>query len=416
MRYHGRWSSGAVPPLLDNRVIKPHSDADPIVGIDMGTTYTSIGVVHGQKVALLAQDNGSRFIPSVVAIPTAGHVIVGEAARARIATDPAHTIASPKRLLGRPMTDREVQTFLGQAPFRSRAAPDGTPQLEIWNTPYAITQLCGFLIQNARELAERRLGVPVKRAVIAVPVSFDDTRIAAVRRSAQLAGVDMLASVDEPSAAALANRYVPGFGGVIGIYDFGGGTFDFSLVDVSVASFRVLATAGDTWLGGDDLDLVLADAAANQFWRQHKVDLRKQAVEWQKLRFACEQAKRALSTAETAEIRVPEVLRTAAGMVDLELAIDRPILARAVSALVRRSLDVCDKALAKVGMTNKDLTAVYLCGGTTHVPAVRDAVAKHFGVPLRAGVAPDQAVCLGAAIHASLYAQKKSEPGRGRAP
>jgi molecular chaperone DnaK len=222
----------------------------------------------------------------------------------------------------------------------------------------------------------------------------------------------MVATVDEPSAAAFANRYVTGFGGVIGIYDFGGGTFDFSLVDVSQKHFRILATSGDTWLGGDDLDLVLAEAAANQFWRQHKVDLRKQAVEWQKLRFACEQAKRQLSTEETAVIRVADVLRTANGMIDLELAVDRPTLARAAGALVKRSLDVCDKALAKVSVTSKDLTAIYLCGGTTHVPSVREAVARHFGVPLRAGVAPDQAVCLGAAIQASHVAQRRTGPQR----
>src|SRR5262249_19185881 len=186
------------------------------------------------------------------------------------------------------------------------------------------------------------------------PVSFTDQQIAAMRKAAQMAGLEMVATIDEPSAAALANRYVPGFGGTIGIYDFGGGTFDFSLVDGSPKHFPALATSGDTWLGGDDLDLVLADAAANQFWRQHKVDLRKQAVEWQKLRFACEQAKRQLSTGESTVIRVPQVLRTAAGMIDLELAVDRRTLARAAGGLIKRSLDVCDKALVKVGIASKD--------------------------------------------------------------
>ena len=378
----------------------------------MGTTYTSVGVVQGTKVSLIARVEGSKFTPSVVAFPTRDQILVGEPARARIATDPARTVVSPKRLLGRPYTDREVQTFLGQAAYRSQPAPDGTTIIEIWQQPYAISQLCGYLFTEARQIAQRAIGRPVKKAVIAVPVSFTDPQIAATRKAAQLAGLDMVATVDEPSAAALANRYVPGFGGVIGIYDFGGGTFDFSLVDVSQKHFRILATAGDTWLGGDDLDLVLAEAAANQFWRQHKVDLRKQAVEWQRLRFACEQAKRTLSNEETAVIRVPEVLRTATGMLDLELAVDRPTLARAAGALVKRSLDVCDKALAKVGVTSKQLSAIYLCGGTTHVPSVRDAVARHFGVPLKAGVAPDQAVCLGAAIQASHVAQRRTGPQR----
>ena len=371
------------------------------VGIDLGTTYTTVGVVQGNKVALLTRDDGSKFTPSVISFPTRDRILVGEPARARIATDPARTVASPKRLLGRPFTDREVQTFLSQSPYRGKRGPDGTTVIEMWGTPYAIAQLCAYVLADVREVAERRLGHAVKRAVIAAPVAFGESQLAALKKAATMAGLEVAAVVDEPTAAALANRYVPGFGGIVGIFDFGGGTFDFSLVDVSMARFRVLATAGDSWLGGDDLDLVLAEAAANQFWRQHKVDLRRQAVEWQRLRFACEQAKRTLSTTDTAVIRVAEVLRTASGMIDLELAVDRPTLARAASALVRRTLDVCDQALARAGLAPGDLSAVYLCGGTTHVPAVRDAVSRHFGVPLRAGVAPEQAVCLGAAIHAS---------------
>jgi molecular chaperone DnaK len=374
---------------------------EPTVGIDLGTTYTTVGVVQGNKVALLAHDDGSNFTPSVISFPTRDRILVGEVARARIATDPARTIASPKRILGRPFTDREVQTFLAHTPFRSKKAPDGTTVIEMWETPYAIPQLCAYILADVKATAERRLGQAVKRAVIAAPVAFGEAQVAALKKAAQMAGLEVAAVVDEPTAAALANRYVQGFGGVIGIFDFGGGTFDFSVVDVSRAHFRVLASAGDPWLGGDDLDLVLAEAAANQFWRQHKVDLRHQAVEWQRLRFACEHAKRELSTADTAVIRVTEVLRTASGMIDLELAVDRPTLARAAAALVRRTLDVCDQALARSGLDAGDLTAVYLCGGTTHVPAVRDAVARHFGVPLRAGVLPEQAVCLGAAIHAS---------------
>lgn len=384
----------------------------PIVGIDLGTTFTSVGVVAGKKVLTLARDGGPKLSPSVVAFPTRDTTLVGEPARARLATDPARTVASPKRVLGRPFEDREVQTYLAQAPWKSRRGPDGTALIELWQQPYAIPQLCALLLREAREIAEARLGQPVTRAVISVPVTFDEARVAATRRAAQLAGLEVAAVIDEPTAAALANRYVPGFGGVIGIYDFGGGTFDFSIVDVGRATFSVLATSGDTWLGGDDLDGVLADAAANQFWRQHKVDLRRQAVEWQRLKFACEVAKRQLSTDDTASISVPEVMRTATGMVDLELTIDRATLARAAGPIIQRSLAVCDAALARAGLGPGQLSAVYLCGGTTHVPAVRDAVAAHFGVPLRVGVAPDQAVCLGAAIHAAQWASGRAQTQR----
>jgi molecular chaperone DnaK len=376
--------------------------SEPILGIDLGTSYTSVSAVVNGKATMLADATGAVQTPSVIAFPTRNEIRVGAPAKARLATDPLRTVASPKRVIGRPFTDREVQTFLAQAPWKSAAGPDGTPVVEIWGQPYSFTQLCGYLLAEARGLAERKLGRPLSRAVLSVPVSFGPDRIAATTRAAQLAGLTVVATVAEPTAAALANKSVPGFGGTVAVYDFGGGTFDCSIVDVSgKLGFRVLATAGDTWLGGDDVDLVLAEAAANQFWRQHKVDLRKQAVEWQRLKFACEQAKRALSTAETTVIAVPQVLRTATGMVDLELQIDRPTLARACRALLDRSLAVCDQAIKDAGVDRTRLSGVYLSGGTCHMPVVREAVARHFAVPVKVGVAPDQAVCLGTTIHAA---------------
>ncbi len=402
-------AAGSVGAAAGASADTPAVSSGPIVGIDLGTTFSSVGVVVGNKVQVLPREDGTRFTPSVISFPRRGEILVGEQARLRIATDPARTVVSPKRLLGRPYSDREVQTFVGQVPYRTKAGPDGTTVVEIWQDDYAVTQLCSYLFADVRDVAERRLGVPVREAVVAVPVAFDVTRIQAVRRAATLAGLDVVSLLDEPSAAALANRYTPGFGGVVGVYDFGGGTFDFSLVDVSRAQFKILATAGDNWLGGDDLDGVLAEAAANQFWRLHKVDLRKQAVEWQRLRFACEIAKRSLSTAEAAVISVPDVMRTAGGMVGLELGIDRATLARAASSLLQRTLQVCEQALGRAGLKPSDMSAVYLVGGTSRMPAVQEAVARHFQVPVRTGVAPDQAVCLGASIHASLIMARRAK-------
>ena len=379
----------------------PPAPAGPIVGIDLGTTFTSIAAIMGNKVTILARDDGHKSTASVIAIMRDGEVIVGPAARERIATDPAHTIASPKRLLGRPYNEREVQTFVNHAPYRTTAGPDGSTTIHIYGQEYAIPQLCAFLLSDIKELAERRLGMRVDRAVISVPISFDDHRISALYRAARMANLEIVAVIDEPSAAALANRFDPHFGGLVGVYDFGGGTFDFSIVDVSRGDFKVLATAGDTWLGGDDFDSALGEAAANQFWREHKVDLRRQAVEWQRLLFACEKAKRELSGKESAVIKVADVLRTADGMVDLELKIDRPTLARACKAIIQRSMDTCDEALGLLDLRPKQLTCVYLSGGTTYIPAVREAIAAHFGVPVRTGVPPQHAVCLGAAVHAA---------------
>ncbi|MEZ4404391.1 MAG: Hsp70 family protein [Kofleriaceae bacterium] len=381
-----------------------------IVGIDLGTTNTSVAAAQGTKVTVLTPGDGARAFPSVVAVPAGGEIVVGAEARARLATDPTRTVASPKRLLGRKYTDREVQSFVGAAPYASRAGDDGSVVIDIDGASYAVPQLCGHLFARARAVAERHLGQAVTEAVVAVPVSFDEARCRAVELAARLAGLTVVGLIAEPNAAALANRYVAGFGGLVGIYDFGGGTFDFSVVDVSRSRFQVVAANGDPWLGGDDIDTVLAEAAANQFWRLHKVDLRRQVVEYQRIRLACEEAKRTLSTEPATTLWVPEVLRTASGMVDLKLTLDAATLARAAGAIIRRSLDVCAQTLAQAGVTAAQLTSVYLCGGSSLMPAVRAAVERFFGVPIHAGVPPEQAVCLGAAVHASLIAARRSSP------
>ncbi|MBK9032165.1 MAG: Hsp70 family protein [Myxococcales bacterium] len=386
------------------------SSKSTIVGIDLGTTNTSVAATQGTKVTILTPGDGARSFPSVVSFPTPREVVVGAVARSRITTDPSRTIASPKRLLGRKFTDREVQTFVGAAPYGSHAGDDGTVVIDIDGEEYAIPQLCAHLLSAAKAIAEQHLGEPVTEVVLAVPVSFDEVRCRAVETAARLAGLDVVGLIAEPNAAALANRYVAGFGGLIGIYDFGGGTFDFSIVDVSRSRFQVVAALGDAWLGGDDIDSVLAEAAANQFWRKHKVDLRRQVVEYQRVRFACEEAKRALSTAPSTTLHVPEVLRTTDGMVDLKLALDSATLARAAGAIIRRTLDVCAQTLRKAGVTGDQLTGVYLCGGSSLMPAIRDAAQRFFGVPIHAGVPPEQAVCLGAAIHGSLIAARRSSP------
>jgi molecular chaperone DnaK (HSP70)/Tfp pilus assembly protein PilZ len=381
----------------------PLSERRPgiIVGIDLGTTFTSVGAVVGQKVKVLPREDGTMASPSVVSFERNGDIIVGQKARERVATHPARTMISPKRILGRKYNEREVQTYVGQAPFRTLEAPDGTTIVEIGGNQYAVTQIIGYIMKDAREWAEKALGQEVTQAVVSVPISFEADRIAALRRAGQMAGLEVVAVIDEPSAAALANRFDPNFGGTVGVYDFGGGTFDFSVVDVSKGDFKVLATAGDTWLGGDDFDRVLAEAASNQFWREHKVDLRRQAMEWQRLLFACEQAKRDLSTKTEALIHVPNVLRTSEGMVDLKISIDRAILERATAAVIQRSLDTCAEALELLGLRPNQLTSIYLSGGTTYIPCVRDALNKYFQVPVRTGVPAEYAVCLGAAIHAA---------------
>jgi molecular chaperone DnaK len=357
--------------------------------------------VHKNKVMVLKRPDGSKSVPSVVGFPAMGRVVVGDPARAMLATDPRHVVGSPKRLLGRRYDDKDVEPYLGQAAYEHRAAPGGAIAVEMWGEEYTLPQLCSFILKDALAQASALLEERVERAVLTVPVSFDEVRIAALHAAADLVGLEVVATVDEPTAAALANRFLPGFGGVVGVYDFGGGTFDFSVVDVTKGDFQVLGTAGDTWLGGDDFDLALADAAANHIWQIHKVDLRRQQVEWQKLLFACETAKRELSTQPQAVITVPEAIRTAAGLIDVTIPIDRAAFERVCEPVIERSLATCSEALELLDLTPQQLSAVYLSGGTTHIPAVRHGLVSRFGVPVLMGVAAEHAVVLGAGVHAA---------------
>jgi actin-like ATPase involved in cell morphogenesis len=379
----------------------------PIVGIDFGTTYLSVSAAIGNRVHILPWPDGSRAVPSVVSFPNRRDTIVGAQARDRLLRDPRHTIPSVKRLLGRRADEREVDGYLAQAAYETSTGPDGNLALNMWDQTYAVPQVCSYLIGAAREAAEKALGQEVRQAVLTVPVSFTSERIDLLRRAAKLAHVDVVEMIDEPTAAALANRFRPEFGGIVGIYDFGGGTFDFSVVDVTGGDFKVLATAGDSWLGGDDLDLAVAEAVANQFWRIHGVDMRNRAVEWQELVFACERAKRELSSGEAATLFIPEVAHTSKGTIDLKARVSRSLAERIWQPIIDRSFHTCLQTLALVGLQPQSLSAIYLSGGTTYVPAVREGLSKRFNVPVRTGVPPDHAVCLGAGIHAAQLHRRR---------
>ncbi len=241
-----------------------HQAVPIVLGIDFGTTNSSISVAMGGKVRLIPWSDGAVSAPSVVAFPTAHETLVGEAARKRLPTDPTHTIASVKRLVGVPFRDRNIQGLIGQAPYRTSQAPDGGVSVEMWGDQYAVAQIAGMVLRAARETAESHLGQAVEKVVLTVPVSFDSQRLASLRRAAELARLQVISVIDEPTAAAMANRRDPRFQGLVGVYDFGGGTFDFSVVNTSAGDVRVLATSGDSWLGGDDFDSAIANAVANQ--------------------------------------------------------------------------------------------------------------------------------------------------------
>jgi len=366
------------------------------VGIDFGTTYTRVAVYTPDGVFLVADDAGRTLMPSVVSYPDEGGCVVGWPARELLAHQPQRTVASSKRLLGRSADDMEIQGLLASSAFRTERGPQGQLLLQMGQEMLAVPQVCAAIIREAVLLAEKRLGVHVQKAVFTIPVTFGEPQKAALRRAAMLAGVEVLGLIEEPVAGALAYGYGKA-NDVVAVYDFGGGTFDFTLLDISQKSFRVLVTRGDAWLGGDDLDLALAQWAADQFWRQTRVELRQRVVEWQRLLLACEAAKVRLSSEEATTIEVPDIVRR----MDLRIPVDRARARELWREFVDRSLEVCREALDEAQMEPSLVSAVILTGGTTHIPLVREAVEQLFDRPLEPAVSPDIAVVQGGAIQAA---------------
>ncbi|MBK8482593.1 MAG: Hsp70 family protein [Proteobacteria bacterium] len=381
---------------------RPAARAAPLVAIDLGTSRSSVAAVVGRTVSLVRLPDGGWDSPSVVGFAEDGAVIVGHGARQLLATDPRRALGSPKRLLGRLYDESALAPYLATLAIPHARGPAGEIQIHVDRTAYSIEQLCATLIHRLKQAAEAFLGHAIAEVVLSAPVGFDECRYEALREAARIAGLRVSEFVDEPTAAALTHRFDQDFRGLVAVYDYGGGTFDFSIVDASAADVHVVATAGDTWLGGDDFDAALAGAAADDFWRQHRIELRHQAVQWQRLLFAAERAKRELSTHDETVVRVPDVALRQQGTIGLEFTVTRARFAELSREIVERSFETCTQALELSDVSARDLNAIYLSGGTTYIPAVREAVARFFGKQPRAAVPPERAVVTGAAIYAAL--------------
>lgn len=392
-------AAGAERPL-------PSPTSETVFGIDYGTTYSSIAVVRAGKAFLVSDEAGRALVPSIVSYPQGGGVLVGWDARDRVATDPGHTVHSAKRLLGRPITEMEVQNQLAQQPYAASRGPNDQVILSIGRTPLSIPQIAAEVLRLLKRTAERSVGVAVEEVVLTVPVTWGLAQRQALRKAAELAGLRPVALVEEPAAAGLAYGFGAERNEIVAVYDFSGGTFDFTLIDVSRESFRLLVSAGDPWLGGDDFDLVLAKDVANQFWKEHRIELQKRLVEWQRLIWACEAAKRDLTGAERAWIEVPGIARAATGPIDLRAEITRADFERLCADLVTRSLDIVAQALRDVDLEPSDVGQVVLTGGCTRIPMVRAAVSRFFDREVGTHVNPDEAVALGAAVQGALVARE----------
>jgi molecular chaperone DnaK len=371
-----------------------------VVGVDFGTSYSSISAVVRDRVCMIGDDEMRCLHPSCVALTDEREALVGWDAREQMARNATRTLSSPKRLLGLPYASEQAAAILHSLPMKSSAGADGSLVLTIDHEPYGLIQLCAPILASLRELAERVLGTEIREAVFSVPLAFDESRRAALRRAAQLAGLETIAQIEEPVAAAMAYGFGQGRKETIAVYDFGGGTFDFTLIEIEGDSVEVLSQAGDAWLGGDDFDLSLAGSVADAIWRATEIEIRDRAVEWQRLVMVCEQAKRDLSEVENTTMPLQ-------GLVDHPRVANlrQPVTREQLEALcqehVDRSIALCQQALGEAELEPGDVDQVVVSGGVSYIPFVREAVGELFGRPIGMLVDPDRAICLGAGLRAA---------------
>jgi len=396
------------PPLSSQapRVASlPKGKVAPIIGVDFGTSYTRAAVAIGDRVVMIVDAQGVAAQPSVVFYPSGLPPVVGVEARAMMARDPRRVVGSAKRLLGHHMADPEVSGLLYSTACKLVSGADDAIAVEIDGEVHAIGEVCAEILRHLRGVASQALGVEVKEAVLTCPATFGDKERAALRQAAELAGFKVAGFVEEPVAGGLAYGMRQNKNEIVAVYDFGGGTFDFSVIDFSGDQHRVLATAGDAWLGGDDFDSVLASAAADRFWQDTHIELRQRVVEWERLVLACEGAKRELSRHITAELAIEDLIQDPQNKVALRQGFERATFEGLCQDLLQRSLVVSGEALESSGLGARDITQVVAIGGISRIPFVRRGLGLFFGREIVHVVNPDEAVALGAGLWAAEMAQ-----------
>jgi molecular chaperone DnaK len=378
----------------------------PVVGIDLGTTYSCVAFAKGGKARVLASRQGYRTVPSVVAYDAQGRLLVGQPAKGQMVVNPRHTVYGSKRLVGRPFASPTVQACRDRFQYQIVEAPSGEVAVRFAGRDYSLQQVAALILREMREMASEALGEPVTRAIVTVPAYYNEHQRAAVRDAGRLAGLFVERIVNEPTAAALAFGYGRGLDQRVLVYDLGGGTFDASVLEIQGEVYEVVSTGGDTFLGGVDFDAQLVDHLVYRFMERHGVTPPDDPVAWQRLRDAAEETKIALSAAERAVARVPYLCRTEDGHTfDLEVEVTRAELEALTERLVDRSLEVCREVLSAKGLSAKDVHEVLLVGGQSRMPLVWRKIAQGFGREPNKSVHPDEAVALGAALLADSAAR-----------
>ena len=372
-----------------------------IIGIDLGTTNSCVAVMEGNEAVVIPNAEGKRTTPSVIAFVEGGEIKVGDPAKRQAVTNPTKTIASIKRFMGEKYS--EIASELEHTAYKVVKGDNDTPRVDIDGRLYTAQELSAMTLQKMKKTAEDYLGQEVTEAVITVPAYFNDAQRQATKEAGEIAGLKVRRIINEPTAAALAYGLdKSGQDKKIAVYDLGGGTFDISILELGDGVFEVLATNGDTHLGGDDFDKVIIDWLANEFNSTEGVDLRKDAMALQRLKEAAEKAKIELSSSAQTEINLPYITATASGPKHLVQTLTRAKFEQLADELVKRSMAPVAKSLQDAGLSKSDIDEVILVGGSTRIPVIQEEVERFFGKKPSKGVNPDEVVAIGAAIQGGV--------------
>ena len=371
-----------------------------IIGIDLGTTNSVVAVMEGGKPAVIPNQEGSRTTPSVVAFSKGGERLSGQVAKRQAITNPENTVFSIKRFMGRRFA--EVSSEIRTVPYKVAAGEGDSARVEVMGKMYSPPEISAMILQKLKTAAEDYLGEKVEKAVITVPAYFNDAQRQATKDAGQIAGLEVTRLVNEPTAAALAYGLDKKKDETIAVYDFGGGTFDISILEVGEGVVEVKSTNGDTHLGGDDIDQLIIDWMVSEFRKDQGVDLSKDRMALQRLKEAAEKAKIELSSTMETEINLPFVTADASGPKHLNMRLSRAKFEQMIDAMVARTVEPCKAALKDAGLEAKDVDEVVLVGGSTRIPLVQKVVSDFFGKEPHKGVNPDEVVAIGAAVQAGV--------------
>ena len=384
---------------------------DKVIGIDLGTTNSCVAIVENGNPVVIPNRGGYKTTPSMVAVTEAGKRLVGHIAKRQAITNAENTVYAAKRLIGRKWTSPQVKNAVATSSYKVVEGPHADVRSVLREKEFSVPEVSAMILQEMKVIAEDYLGEPVTQAVITVPAYFNDNQRQATKDAGEIAGLDVIRIINEPTSAALSYGYGRNVEKVVAVYDFGGGTFDISILEIAGNGvFKVIATAGDTFLGGEDVDARVIDWLVQGFKDEHDIDLRQDRMALQRLKDAAEKAKCELSSVSDAEVNLPFIITSSRNeALHLQRTLTRQVLEELADDLVARTIDICRQTLEDARLEKNEVEEVLLVGGMTRMPLIQSSVAKFFEREPSKGVHPDEVVALGAAIQGSALVDDKQQ-------